>query len=75
MMDPEMLRRRLLDAFPGAAVSVTDLIGTRDHFRVEIAATAFRGRSLLEQHRLVYEALGDAMQGPIHALTLKTSVP
>jgi stress-induced morphogen len=42
---------------------------------VSIVAEAFRGQSRVRQHKLVYEALGAWMHGPIHALSLKTSAP
>jgi len=45
------------------------------HFEVHITASAFAGKSLLERHRLVYEALGDMMQTDIHALSIKASTP
>jgi len=75
MIDPEALGRELEKAFPGAAVTITDLTGTRDHYEVSIVAEAFRGQSRIRQHKLVYEALGPLMHGPIHALSLKTSPP
>ena len=75
MIEPEALRRELSEAFPGAAITITDLTGTRDHYEVSIVAEAFRGQTRIRQHKLVYEALGGLMQGPIHALSLKTSAP
>jgi stress-induced morphogen len=75
MIEPDLLRRELERAFPGASVEITDLTGTRDHYQVSIVAEAFRGQSRMRQHKLVYEALGDWMRGPIHALSLKTSAP
>ena len=75
MMQPDRLRERLLEAFPGATLEVTDLTGTQDHYHVEIVAECFRGRTLIEQHRAVYRALGDALAGQIHALKLSTRTP
>ncbi len=75
MIEPDSLRRELERAFPGAVVEITDLTGTRDHYRVSIVAEAFRGQTRMRQHKLVYEALGDWMRGPIHALSLQTSAP
>jgi stress-induced morphogen len=75
MIEPENLRRLLQTAFPGAEVQITDLTGTQDHYQVSIVADAFRGQPRMRQHKLVYEALGDLMRGPIHALSLKTSAP
>jgi stress-induced morphogen len=75
MIEAENLRRLLQEAFPGAEVQITDLTGTQDHYQVSVVAEAFRGQPRMRQHKLVYEALGQLMRGPIHALSLKTSVP
>jgi stress-induced morphogen len=75
MIEPDDLRRELERAFPGASVDITDLTGTRDHYQVSIVAEAFRGQPRMRQHKLVYEALGALMHGPIHALSLKTAAP
>lgn len=72
MPTPEAIRTRLLQAFPGARVDVTDLTGTQDHFQALVAAPQFDGRSRIEQHKMVYAALGELMNGPIHALALTT---
>lgn len=53
-------------------------VGARDgggHFNVAIVASAFAGKSLLQRHRLVYDALGELMQSDIHALSIKASTP
>jgi stress-induced morphogen len=75
MIEPDQLRLELERAFPGARVDITDLTGTRDHYQVSIVAETFRGQTRMRQHKLVYEALGVLMKGPIHALSLKTSAP
>ena len=66
----ELLRR----AFPEAAeVSVADRTGGGDHFQVTIASARFTGLSLLDQHRLVYDALAQPLaDGTIHELRIKT---
>ena len=75
MIEPENVRTLLLAEFPGADIDLVDLTGTKDHYQARIVSEAFAGRSLVEQHQLVYRALGDAMSGPIHALALKTYTP
>jgi stress-induced morphogen len=75
MIEPRELRQRLLEAFPNADVEVQDLTGTKDHYQARIVSGVFDGKSLIEQHQLVYGALGEAMNGPIHALALKTYTP
>jgi stress-induced morphogen len=71
-MTPEQLRTRLEQLGPGTRVEITDLTGTQDHYQARIVSSAFDGKSAIEQHRLVYGALGPAMHGPIHALALTT---
>lgn len=73
MIEPQDLVQRLRTAFPDAEVEVEDLTGTKDHYRAQIRSDAFSGKSLIEQHQLVYRALAEEMKGPIHALSLKTS--
>jgi stress-induced morphogen len=75
VIELEEVRRRLLLAFPRAEIEVLDLTGTKDHYQARIVWSEFQGRSLIEQHQLVYRALGEAMNGPIHALALKTYTP
>lgn len=74
-MDPAEIERLLLAALPGARVTLRDLTGTRDHYEAVIVSEAFRGLGPVAQHRLVYAALGNAVGGPIHALSLKTHTP
>lgn len=49
--------------------------GGGGHFRVVIVSESFRGKTAVQRHRAVYEALGDAMQADIHALALRTLTP
>jgi stress-induced morphogen len=74
MADLEVIRARLLAAFPGAKVDVTDLTGTKDHLQAVVIAPQFGGKSRIDQHKMVYAALGELMNGPIHALALTTRV-
>jgi stress-induced morphogen len=71
MTTPEEIRRHIEAALPGARVVVADTTGAGDHFEVEVVASAFAGKSLVEQHQLVYGAL-DALMARIHALSLRT---
>ncbi len=75
MIEPERVRELIAQAFPGAEIEVTDLTGTKDHYQARVVSSDFAGRSLVEQHQMVYRALGEAMHGPIHALALKTFTP
>jgi stress-induced morphogen len=73
-MATEPLRELLADAFPDATeLSVEDRTGTGDHFQVTVVSSRFAGLSLLEQHRLVNEALAAPLaDGTIHELRIKT---
>jgi stress-induced morphogen len=70
----ERLETLLRDAFPDASeLAVVDRTGTGDHFQVVVASGRFRGLSLVEQHRLVYDALAEPLaDGTIHELRIKT---
>ena len=69
----ERLEGLLRDAFPGDEVSVADRTGGGDHFQVTVASARFDGLSLVEQHRLVYDALaGPLADGIIHELRIST---
>jgi stress-induced morphogen len=54
---------------------VEDLTGTKDHYQATVVASAFEGKSRVQQHQLIYAALGELMAGPVHALALKTYTP
>lgn len=74
MAAPDTLEALLRDSFPDASeVSVEDRTGGGDHFQVTVASGRFDGLSLVEQHRLVYEALQAPLgDGSIHELRIKT---
>jgi stress-induced morphogen len=58
-------------AMPDATVTMIDRTGTMDHLKLIVVSEAFRGKNLLDRHRLIYQALGDPMKdGRIHALEL-----
>lgn len=71
-MEKQQLVDRLQKNFSDAKISANDLTGGGDHWHVSIETAAFKGLSLVEQHQLVYKALGEWMHGPIHALSLNT---
>ncbi len=62
-------------ALPDAVITVEDLAGDGDHYAASVVSEAFRGRSRVQQHQLVYAALRGRMGGELHALALQTSVP
>ena len=61
-------------SLPDAQVEIIDLAGDNNHFSAHVISSAFEGKSRIQQHRMVYDALGDKMGGILHALALKTSI-
>lgn len=74
-MKAEDIVQRIQSMLPSAQVKAYDMTGGGDHWQLSIVATEFQGLSLVEQHQLVYKALGEWMHGPIHALALTTKTP
>ncbi len=60
---------------PGAEVRIEDLRGDGDHYLAYVSTAAFKGKTRIQQHQMVYEALQGRMGGELHALALQTSVP
>ena len=65
------VQERIENALPGARVQVETFQGA-DHFQALVEAPQFEGKSLIEQHKMVYAALDGLLGGPMHALALKT---
>ena len=61
-------------ALPDADVKITDLAGDGDHYAATVASSAFKGKTRVQQHKMVYDALSGRMGGQLHALQLQTSV-
>ncbi len=71
MITNEVLTEYLQRVFPDVAVSVTDRTGTMDHLMVRVISDLFKGKNLLDRHRMIYQALDEPMKdGRIHALEL-----
>ncbi len=62
-------------ALPDAEVTVTDLAGDGDHYAAHVISSVFSGKNRVQQHKLVYAALGGRMGGELHALQLTTAAP
>ncbi len=65
----------ILTALPGATIELTDLAGDNDHWAATVTAPQFVGKNRVQQHKMVYAALGDKMGGELHALQVTTVVP
>lgn len=75
MIEDAALTDLIRSELPDAEVGIVDRTGTMDHFNVTVRSKRFRGKSLIEQHQLVYGALKDALKdGRVHAVELKTIV-
>ncbi|MEM8643858.1 MAG: BolA family transcriptional regulator [Pseudomonadota bacterium] len=69
------IERLILERFPDAKIEIQDLAGDGDHYAASVVSEEFRGKSRVQQHQMVYEALKGNMGDALHALALKTSAP
>ena len=74
-MDAADIERMILAGIPDARVTIRDLAGDGDHYAATVIAASFKGKSRVQQHQLVYQALQGQMGGKLHALALQTGVP
>jgi stress-induced morphogen len=74
-MDANEIERLIKARIPDAEVSIRDLAGDGDHYAATVISESFRGKSRVQQHQMVYEALKGQMGGILHALALQTSPP
>ena len=74
-MEESEIVRLIKVALPDAKVSIQDLAGDGDHYAATVVSEAFRGKSRVQQHQMVYQALQGNMGGVLHALALQTSAP
>jgi stress-induced morphogen len=69
------IERLIKEALPDAKVTIRDLAGDGDHYAAEVVSAAFKGKTRIQQHQMVYAALKGRMGGELHALALQTSAP
>jgi stress-induced morphogen len=74
-MNAHDIEKMIKDGIPDAEVTIRDLAGDGDHYAAEVVAESFRGKSRVQQHQMVYQALQGNMGGVLHALALQTSAP
>jgi stress-induced morphogen len=74
-MDAGEIERLIKVRVPDADVAIRDLAGDGDHYAATVIAESFRGKSRVQQHQIVYEALKGEMGGKLHALALQTGTP
>lgn len=72
-MDPQTIETMIKEALPDAQVRIDDLRGDGDHYAAYVVSSAFKGKSRVQQHQLVYAALKGRMGNELHALALQTA--
>jgi stress-induced morphogen len=72
-MDAHEIERLIKEAFPDARIEIKDLAGDGDHYSARVVSAAFKGKTRVQQHQMVYGALKGQMGGVLHALALTTS--
>ena len=74
-MEAAEIERLIKEGLPDAEVIINDLRGDGDHYAAQVISAAFEGKSRVQQHQLVYQALQGRMGNELHALQLQTSAP
>ena len=74
-MNPADIEALIKEAMPDAKVTIEDLRGDGDHYAAYVISSAFEGKTRVQQHQLVYQALQGRMGNELHALALQTSPP
>ena len=74
-MDAAEIKKLIMEGIADAQVTIEDLRGDGDHYAAMVVSPAFEGKSRVQQHQMVYQALRGRMGGQLHALALQTEVP
>jgi stress-induced morphogen len=74
-MEASEIAQLIKEALPDAQVTIEDLRGDGDHYAAQVVSAAFVGKSRVQQHQMVYQALRGRMGDQLHALALQTSAP
>ena len=74
-MDAALIEELILSGIPDATVTISDLRGDGDHYAAHVISPAFTGKSRVQQHQMVYQALQGKMGNELHALAIQTSAP
>tara|TARA_Y200000002_G_scaffold380482_1_gene392074 strand:+ start:751 stop:987 length:237 start_codon:yes stop_codon:yes gene_type:complete len=73
-MQQKEIESLIRTSIPDAEIKITDLAGDNNHFSAHVTSSLFEGKSRVQQHKMVYDALEGRMGGILHALALKTSI-
>jgi stress-induced morphogen len=74
-LDPQTIETLIKENIPNSEVQIQDLRGDEDHYAAHVKSPAFAGKSRVQQHQMVYQALQGKVGDELHALALQTSVP
>jgi acid stress-induced BolA-like protein IbaG/YrbA len=74
-MNPLEIKKLIESALPGSQVVVEDTVGDGDHLQAIVVSNQFEGKTLLQQHQMVYGPLRETLKEKLHALGLKTYTP
>lgn len=74
-MNPAEIESLIKEGIPDARITIEDLRGDGDHYAAYVVSAAFQGKSRVQQHQMVYQALQGRMGNELHALALQTSAP
>ena len=74
-MTSNEIEELILKSFPNAKITIDDLRGDGDHFAAQVVKEEFRGKSRVQQHQMIYNAMGGRVGKELHALALNTSAP
>ena len=74
-MTAGQLEQMIRTALPDSKVDITDLRGDGDHYAAHVVSKTFAGKTRVQQHQMVYDALEGKMGGVLHALSLTTLTP
>jgi stress-induced morphogen len=74
-MSAQEIERLIRERLPDAQITIKDLAGDGDHYAAQVVSEAFRGKTRVQQHQIIYDALRGNMGGALHALALQTAAP
>ena len=74
-MTSNEIEELILKSFPNAKITIDDLRGDCDHYAAQVVTEEFRGKSRVQQHQMIYNAMGGRVGRELHALALNTSAP
>ena len=71
-MDLKEIEKHIKGALPDATIEIQDLAGDGNHYSATVSSAKFKGKSKIEQHKIVYSSLKGKMGNELHALAIKT---